>query len=180
MAGAESSRILQVGSTHARRFRSSLSFPPPPRPSLLGFHAHHLFAARQNRNLNWIKIMNSASLVPIEFPPLPPHLVIRWRCFSFGLRRVPEGAIQVACCVGAFPKVKVFTHAGRCYANCGGYFSGLICAVSDCDPRIPAGGHHGPKLHRLLVGALESPQRETSPSLCNTSSLLFGRGSWPS
>jgi hypothetical protein len=42
MAVSESSRILRVGSTHARRFRSSLSFPPPPRPSLLGFHRAHL------------------------------------------------------------------------------------------------------------------------------------------
>ena len=50
MAVAESSRILRVGSTHARRFRSSLSFPPPPRPSLLGFHRAHLSLRDQNEN----------------------------------------------------------------------------------------------------------------------------------
>ena len=55
--------------------------------------------------------MNSASLVPIESPPLPPRVVTEWRRFSSGLWRVPEGDIHVAYSVDAFPKLKVFTHA---------------------------------------------------------------------
>jgi hypothetical protein len=43
MATAKNSRILRFGSnTPTRRFRSSLSFPPPPKPSPLGFHRAHL------------------------------------------------------------------------------------------------------------------------------------------
>lgn len=45
-------RMLRVGSAIARRFRSCLEFPTFARGLLLGFHARHRFAARQNRNLN--------------------------------------------------------------------------------------------------------------------------------
>jgi len=54
MAAAENSRILRVGSnTPARRFRSSLSFPPPPKPSPLGFHRAHLSLRDQKTNENY-------------------------------------------------------------------------------------------------------------------------------
>jgi hypothetical protein len=54
MSAAENSRILRVGSnTLARRFRSSMSFPPPPKPAPLGFHRAHLSLRDQKTNENY-------------------------------------------------------------------------------------------------------------------------------
>ena len=44
---------------------------------------------------------------------------MHWRRFSSGLWRVPEGDIAAAYCADTFPKIKVFTHEGRLFTNCG-------------------------------------------------------------
>ena len=100
--------------------------------------------------------MNSASLVPIESPPLPPRLVTHWRRLSSGLWRVPEGDIQAAYCAETFPKVKVFTHAGRLFTNCGGHSSGPIRAAADCYPLIPADEYRGPEPRRYTYEGCEA------------------------
>ena len=61
--------------------------------------------------------MNSASLVPIESPPLPPRLVTDWRRFSSGLWRMPEGDIQAGFCADTFLKVKL---SGNVIGRAGG------------------------------------------------------------
>jgi hypothetical protein len=100
--------------------------------------------------------MNSASLVPIESPPLPPRVVTHWRRFSSGLWRVPEGDIQAAYCADTFPKVKVFTHERRWFTNCGGHFSGPIRAAVDCYPLIPADEYRGPDPRRYTYEGCEA------------------------
>ena len=73
MAAAENSRILRVGSnTLTRRFRSSLSFPPPPKPSPLGFHRAHLSLRDQKTNENYELniIIQSHSTVAAPCHPL--------------------------------------------------------------------------------------------------------------
>lgn len=100
--------------------------------------------------------MNSASLVPIETPPLPPRVVTHWRRFSSGLWRVPEGDIQAAYCADTFPKVKVFTHDGRWFANCGGHFSGPVLGTMDCYPLVHADEYHGPEPRRYSYEGREA------------------------
>ena len=75
----------------------------------------------------------------------PERVVVHWRRFSSGLWRVPEGDIQGAYCADTFPKVKVFMHEGRLFANCGSHFSGAVRAAADCYPLIPADEYHGPE-----------------------------------
>jgi hypothetical protein len=55
--------------------------------------------------------MNESLLVASEAPRLPERVFTDWRRFSSGLWRVPEGDIQAASSVDAFPKLKAFTHA---------------------------------------------------------------------
>jgi len=100
--------------------------------------------------------MNSASLVPIESPPLPPRVVTHWRRFSSGLWRVLEGDIQAAYSADTFPKIKVFTHEGRLFTNCGGHFSGPIRAASDCYPLVPTDEYHGPEPCRYTYEGREA------------------------
>jgi len=90
-------------------------------------------------------IMNPMLIESGEAAQLPDRIVTGWRRFSSGLWRVPEGDIQAAYCADIFPKVKVFMHEGRLFANCGGHFSGPICAAADCYPLIPANEYHGPE-----------------------------------
>ena len=92
--------------------------------------------------------MNLIALTSAEIAPLPSRIVTHWRRFSSGLWRVPEGDIQAAYCADTFPKVKVFTHEGRLFTNCGGHFSGPIRAAMDCHPLIPADEYHGPEPRR--------------------------------
>ena len=103
--------------------------------------------------------MNSASLVSIESPPLPPRVVTDWRRFSSGSWRVPEGDIQAAYCADTFPKIKVFTHEGRLFTNCCGHFSGPIRAASDCYPVVPADEYHGPEPRRYTYEGREATYR---------------------
>ena len=100
--------------------------------------------------------MNSASLVPIESPPLTLRVFTHWRRFSSGLWRVPEGDIQAAYCADTFPKVKVFTHNGRLFTNCGGHFSGPIRAAADCYPLIPTDEYCGPEPRRCSYEGCEA------------------------
>ena len=103
--------------------------------------------------------MNSASLVSIESPPLPPCVVTLWRRFSSGLWRVPEGDIQAAYCADTFPKVKVFLHAGRLFVNGGVHFSGPIRAAANCYLLIPADEYRGPEPRRYTYEGREATYR---------------------
>jgi hypothetical protein len=62
---------------------------------------------------------NSFSLGTGEARAFPKRVVAHWQRFSSGLWRVSEGDIQAAYCADTFPKVKVFMHEGRLFANCG-------------------------------------------------------------
>ena len=104
--------------------------------------------------------MNSALLVPIESPPLPPRVVTHWRRFSSGLWRGPEGDIQAAYCADTFPKLKVFTHNGRLFANCGVHFSGPIRAAANCYLLIPADEYRGPEPRRYTYEGREAAYRD--------------------
>ena len=73
----------------------------------------------------------------------PPRIVTHWRRFSNGLWRVPEGDIAAAYCADTFPKIKVFTHEGRLFTNCGCHFSKWFQAQADCYPLIPADEYRG-------------------------------------
>jgi hypothetical protein len=76
--------------------------------------------------------------VPIN----PQRIVTHWQRFSNGLWRVPEGDISAAYCADTFPKIKVFTHEGRWFANGGGY-SKQLHAEANCYPLIPADEFRG-------------------------------------
>src|ERR1700693_6112961 len=78
----------------------------------------------------------------------PANIVTGWRRFSSGLWRVPEGDIQAAYCADTFPKVKIFTHDGRPFANCGGDFFGPVAAGADCYPLIVLSDYRGPEPRR--------------------------------
>ena len=69
MAESDSSRILRIGSTLTRR--SSSSFPPPPRPSLLGFHHAHLSLREQNNMADGFRVLETPTLttLPVELLP---------------------------------------------------------------------------------------------------------------
>lgn len=88
---------------------------------------------------------NTLSLGTNETLVFPKRVVAHWRRFSSGLWRVPEGDIQAAYCADTFPKVKVFMHEGRLFANCGSHFSGAIKAAADCYPLIPVDEYRGPE-----------------------------------
>ena len=66
----------------------------------------------------------------------PPRIVTHWRRFSNGLWRVPEGDIAAAYCADVFPRIKVFTHEGRLFTNCGCNYSKYIEAEVNCYPLI--------------------------------------------
>jgi hypothetical protein len=100
--------------------------------------------------------MNSPLLVSTEARALPERIVTAWRRFSSGLWRLPEGDIQAAYCADTFPQVKVFMHAGRLFASCGGHFSGPIRAAADCYPLIPADEYHGPEPRRYTYEGSEA------------------------
>ena len=147
MAKAGNSSIYRSARHTLAASVPALSFPPSPRGLLLCFHAHHCFAARVKSNFE-LQAMNLIALTSAEIAPLPSRIVTHWRRFSSGLWRVPEGDIQAAYCADTFPKVKVFTHEGRLFTNCGGHFSGPIRAAMDCHPLIPADEYHGPEPRR--------------------------------
>jgi hypothetical protein len=84
-------------------------------------------------------------LMPATPVAFPDRVVVHWRRFSSGLWRVSERDIQAAYCADTFPKIKVFMHEGRVFANCGGHFSGAIRAAADCYPLIQAEEYHGPE-----------------------------------
>ncbi|MCI0541876.1 MAG: hypothetical protein L0Z50_42305 [Verrucomicrobiales bacterium] len=100
--------------------------------------------------------MNSMLLNSGETTQLPERIVTNWRRFSSGLWRVPEGDIQAAYCADIFPKIKVFMHEGRLFTNCGGHFSGPVCAAADCYPLIPADEYHGPEPARYTYEGREA------------------------
>ena len=74
-------------------------------------------------------------------PPL--RVVTHWRRFSSGLWRVPEGDIDAAYCADTFPKIKVFTHEGRLFTNCGCHYSKFFETEANCYPLVPADEYHG-------------------------------------
>jgi len=75
----------------------------------------------------------------------PTRIVTHWRRFSSGLWRVPEGDIAAAYCADIFPKVKVFTHEGRLFTNCGCAYSKYFAAEVNAYPLILPDEYHGAK-----------------------------------
>jgi hypothetical protein len=73
----------------------------------------------------------------------PPRIVTHWRRFSNGLWRVPEGDIAAAYCADTFPKIKVFTHEGRLFTNCGCNYSKWFEAEVNCYPLIAPDDYRG-------------------------------------
>jgi hypothetical protein len=92
--------------------------------------------------------MNSELLVSSETRKWPEKVMTSWRRFSSGLWRVPEGDISAAYCAETFPKIKVFTHEGGLFTNCGGHFSGPVAAGADCYPLILPDDYCGPEPRR--------------------------------
>ncbi len=92
--------------------------------------------------------MNSELLVSPAVRTWPESVVTSWRRFSSGLWRIPEGDISAAYCAESFPKIKVFTHEGGLFANCGGHFSGPVAAGADCYPLILPDDYRGPEPRR--------------------------------
>ncbi len=80
---------------------------------------------------------------PSNTSPSPSRIVVPWRRFSSGLWRVPEGDIAAAYCAETFPKIKVFTHEGRWFTNCGYHHAKFFDCAADCYPLIPAAEYHG-------------------------------------
>jgi hypothetical protein len=72
-----------------------------------------------------------------------PRVVTHWRRFSTGLWRVQRGDIADAYCADTFPKIKVFTHEGRLFTNCGCNYSKHFGTEANCYPLIPADEYHG-------------------------------------
>ena len=125
------------GRLTARRFRSSLTFPPHAKALPFRFSSRTPVAARAKQ----MNIMNTTSSVKIT--PASPRIVTHWRRFSNGLWRVPEGDIAAAYCADTFPKIKVFTHEGRLFTNCGCNYSNAFETEANCYPLIPADEYHG-------------------------------------
>jgi hypothetical protein len=73
------------------------------------------------------------------------RIVTHWRRFSDGLWRVPEGDISAAYCADTFPKIKVFSHEGRLFTNCGCNYSKSFETEANCYPLIPADEYCGPE-----------------------------------
>jgi hypothetical protein len=71
------------------------------------------------------------------------RITTHWRRFSCGLWRVREGDIASAYCADTFPKIKVFTHEGRLFTNCGCNYSNYFETEANCYPLIPADDYHG-------------------------------------
>jgi hypothetical protein len=76
---------------------------------------------------------------------IPTRIEVHWRRFSSGLWRVPEGDVSAAYCADTFPKVKVFTHEGRLYTNCGSCYSMWVHTQVDAYPLIPVDEYTGPE-----------------------------------
>lgn len=74
----------------------------------------------------------------------PQRIITDWRRFVCGLWRLKQGDISAAYCADIFPKLKVFVHEGRSYANCGNLFSGAIHMTASCYPLIPPDEYQGP------------------------------------
>jgi hypothetical protein len=100
--------------------------------------------------------MSDQLSIPSAGPIWPEKVVTGWRRFSSGLWRVAEGDIQAAYCADTFPKIKVFTHEGRVFTNCGGHFSGPVLAGADCYPLILANEYRGPEPRRFSYEGLEA------------------------
>lgn len=90
-----------------------------------------------------------------EAPKWPEKVVTGWRRFSSGLWHVQEGDIQGAYCADTFPKLKIFTHEGRAFTNCGGHFFGPVAAGADCYPLILSNEYRGPEPRRYSYEGLE-------------------------
>lgn len=73
----------------------------------------------------------------------PPRIVTHWRRFSTGLWRVQRGDIADAYCADTFPIIKVFTHEGRLFTNCGCNYSKYIETETNCYPLILPDEYHG-------------------------------------
>jgi hypothetical protein len=73
----------------------------------------------------------------------PKRIVTHWRRFQSKLWRMTEGDIYAAYCADTMPKIKVFTHEGRLYTNCGHAFSKWIQDEVNCYPLINTDDYRG-------------------------------------
>lgn len=73
----------------------------------------------------------------------PLRIVTHWRRFSNGLWRVPEGDIAAAYSADKFPKIRVFTHEGQLFTNCGCHFSKWFHVEADCYPLVTLDEYRG-------------------------------------
>jgi hypothetical protein len=103
--------------------------------------------------------LEESSLPEVGPLPEPERIITNWRRFESGLWRVPEGDICAACCAESFPKVRVFTHEGRLYTNCGGCFGGAFLAEMNCHLLIPTDEYHGPEPRRYTYEGREAVYR---------------------
>jgi hypothetical protein len=103
--------------------------------------------------------MNDSVLEESTPLPEPERIITNWRRFESGLWRVPEGDISAAYCAEIFPKVRVFTHEGRLYTNCGGCFGGEFLAAMNCHLLIPADEYRGPEPRRYTYEGREAAYR---------------------
>ena len=86
----------------------------------------------------------------------PERVITNWRRFSSGLWRVPEGDISAAYSAEIFPKLRVFSHEGRLFTNCGGHFCGSFHAEMGCYRLIPADEYSGPEPHQYTYEGREA------------------------
>jgi hypothetical protein len=84
-------------------------------------------------------------LISVSQKQWPDKIMVNWRRLSSGLWRVPEGDISAAYCAETFPKLKVFTHEGTLFANCGTHFSGPVLTAANCYPLVLPEDYTGPE-----------------------------------
>ena len=107
--------------------------------------------------------MNSTRLFATAPNTWPECVTVNWRRLSSGLWRVPEGDIHAAYSAESFPRVAVFTHAGRLFTNCGVHYHGPVHAEANCYPLIPQDEYRGPEPRQYTLRGTRS--RLSKPSL---------------
>jgi hypothetical protein len=103
--------------------------------------------------------MNNELLTAETARVWPEKIVVPWRRFSSGLWRVPKGDIDDAYSGDIFPKIKVFTHEGGVFTNCGMHFGGAAGAGADCYLLIPAAEYRGPEPRQYTYEGRETAFR---------------------
>jgi hypothetical protein len=141
MSAARMSRILRVGSSNNSPLPFLLDTRSASKALASRFSSRAPVAVRLKNKLD----MNDTFIDASADAAPPERIVTNWRRFSSGLWRVPKGDISAAYCAEIFPKVRVFTHEGRVYTNCGGHCCGWIHEEKNCHRLIPVDEYRGPE-----------------------------------